>query len=595
MDTPRSDSIRACLAAACALSGFGLLEWTMRRPAELPFFEALAVFSLVAGVYGVVGLCAAAFQQLDPIRRGSLPDAVAAAAGLFLPLFSIARSRGAFELIIFAAAGVAVAVFGGRAIALLPVVRSRLAPWVVGWLVLGTLSLWTSIEDSHPRVIGRLDPNAPSVLLVTLDTTRSDRLGIYGHASASTPVLDALAREGAWFSNAQAQSAWTAPSHATILSGLAPREHGLLFNGETISPGVTSIVDIFAQAGYPTAAFVSGFPLVGGLGFRSAFDVYDDNMSETGFPRPKGSELVSGLKRMLTGDLTSWRRDAEATSARAIRWLDAQRGSPYFVWLHYFDPHLPYLQRPVDSPTDGRWYSLDHERKLEIAASPEAMDHMLALYDAQVTYADRWLGRVIEHARDAAPGDLWIIVTADHGESFGEHDLYFDRDSYEITSRVPLIIVPPESVSFPRGRRDELVGSIDIAPTILAAVGLEPNGGMSGTRLDRVIRDRTFFRVHQFSQDEATASISVRTRRHHLIERIFGREGRFFLTKDREVYDVIADPSESTNLAGAGLEAEARLLRELEVSRLAETLEGHEASILDEESLEALRALGYVE
>jgi arylsulfatase A-like enzyme len=349
------------------------------------------------------------------------------------------------------------------------------------------------------------------------------------------------------------------------------------------------------EAGYTTAGFVSGYPLIGGIGFRDAFNEYDDNMSDQGFPRAFGSTLASSLMPDQLDDVSHWRRAAEATSGVAMRWFDQNHDKPYFAWIHYYDPHLPYLQQTVDGPTDGRWYALNEEEKRAVATSAERMQHMRSLYDAQITYADMWLGRTIEAARRAAPGDLWIVVTADHGESIDEHDIYFLRDSYEVTSRVPLIIVPPAHSKFLLGQRDELVGTIDIAPTVLAAAGFETKIEMTGVDLARRPGERLFFRTHMTHGSEGAPSVSVRSSTHRLIEREFGREGQYFRPSSRELYHVVNDPGELANLAGTGLESERLLLQELEATGLIEALGDREAPIFDAEAEEALRALGYLE
>ena len=173
---------------------------------------------------------------------------------------------------------------------------------------------------------------APDVLLVTIDTLRADRLGCYGYGPAHTPVLDGLARRGVRFAVAVGHAPLTAPSHASILTGLTPLGHGVRDNGAYVLPETArSVAEDFQKAGYRTAAFVSGFPLKRRFGFARGFDVYDDHL-------PRGNDL----RRTAYVE-----RTADRTTDAALRWLDtagspAASRSPFFLWVHYFDPHAPY-------------------------------------------------------------------------------------------------------------------------------------------------------------------------------------------------------------------------------------------------------------
>src|SRR4051812_34400816 len=230
-------------------------------------------------------------------------------------------------------------------------------------------------------------PDRPNVLLVTIDTLRADHVGCYGYTNASTPTIDALAKRGVRFETAVAHVPLTGPSHASILTGQIPLGHGFRNNsGFTLSPQVKTAAETFRAAGYRTAAFVSGFPLDRRFGFDRGFDTYDDHL-------PKGND------RRRTPCVE---RFADATTDAVLRWLQTPSpapSAPFFLWVHYYDPHAPY-----EPPGDLAQRFRD------------------APYDGEIAFADAQLGRLL--ATLEASGALartLVLATADHGESLGEH------------------------------------------------------------------------------------------------------------------------------------------------------------------------------
>ena len=279
----------------------------------------------------------------------------------------------------------------------------------------------------------------PNVLLITLDTLRADHLGCYGDAAAITPTLDALAARGVRFATAVAHVPLTAPSHASILTSRTPLGHGMRDNGSYVLPtGVRSVAEDFSEAGYRTAAFVSGFPLTRRFGLDRGFETYDDHL-------PRGSDP----RRTAYVE-----RTADRTTDAAAQWLDGLRSvakptpAPFFLWVHYFDAHAPY-----EPPAAF----------MARAASP---------YDGEIAFVDSELARLLTHL-DAATGSApyLLLVTSDHGESLGEHG----EDThgiflYDATLRVPFILA---GNGVPKGQVAETVArGIDVAPTLLDFAGL---------------------------------------------------------------------------------------------------------------------------
>jgi arylsulfatase A-like enzyme/Flp pilus assembly protein TadD len=387
----------------------------------------------------------------------------------------------------------------------------------------------------------------PNVLLVTIDTLRADRLGCYGYRAAATPVLDALAARGVRFTTAVAHAPLTAPSHASILTGLLPLGHGVRDNGSfVLPPSPPTLAEVFRDAGYRTAAFVSGFPLDHRFGFARGFEAYDDRME-----RGRDSRRAPYVERTAT----------EVTGA-AVDWVRTAR-PPWFVWVHYFDPHAPY-----EPPGDLA------ER---FASSP---------YDGEIAFVDRQLGRLLT-ATEAGPPRAFVLVTSDHGESLGEHgEATHGVFVYDATLRVPWVMAGP---GIPRGRVSPVVArGIDVAPTLLDYAGLRIPQGMQGRPLrpaadGKEMKDAPAYAESLFCRlNLGWAELHAwRTAQWKLID-----------APRAELYDLGADPGETRDVS-AGRTEDARALG----SALRQALEAQSpdaSTAPGPEVRERLRALGYV-
>jgi arylsulfatase A-like enzyme/Flp pilus assembly protein TadD len=280
------------------------------------------------------------------------------------------------------------------------------------------------------------------VVLITADTLRRDATGFSGAGLVETPLLDRLAASGTVFDAARSHAVVTLPSHASILTGLYPYEHGIHDNaGFVLAEGVDTLAGLLRAQGFATGAFVSALPLDRRYGLDRGFDVYDDEYEGYGDP------LV-----------TLPERPGEETVARAVAWWKAGEGRRRFLWVHLFTPHFPYEpEEPFASRYAGRPYYGE-----------------AATMDAQ-------LGPLLEPLlADAAGRNVLVLFTADHGESLGEHgEQTHGTFAYDSTLRVPLV------VSWPGGlgggaRRDEPVWHVDLLPTVLDLLGLALPDGLPG-------------------------------------------------------------------------------------------------------------------
>ncbi|UCE86438.1 MAG: sulfatase, partial [Deltaproteobacteria bacterium] len=329
-----------------------------------------------------------------------------------------------------------------------------------------------------PHARPAADPTPPSrarpnVVLVTIDTLRADHCGTYGYERPTTPRLDALAARGAVFDAAYAVSATTLPSAATILTSLPPNEHGVMKNGWVLPERVDTMAEILASHGYDTAAFVSSFVLERRFGTAQGFAAYDDDFT--------GADASSRIRNWEGHDLTApYDRRGHQTADRAIAWLKTRQShAPFFLWLHWFDPHSPY-----DPPQPYR----DRFARPDAASQK---DRWIDLYDGDVRFADEQLGRVLAALDAVAPAERTLtVVVGDHGEGLLDHGwLEHGVHLYEEAVRVPLVVhwpgrIRPQRVPHP-------VGLVDVLPTLLGLVELPTHAALRGTDLAPILRGET--------------------------------------------------------------------------------------------------------
>jgi arylsulfatase A-like enzyme/Flp pilus assembly protein TadD len=404
-----------------------------------------------------------------------------------------------------------------------------------------------------------------NVLLVTLDTTRADRIGCYGFPLARTPRLDRLAREGVRCADAISAAPITLPSHSTIMTGLYPPAHGVRDNGSyALGDDAVTLAERLKKAGYHTQALVSALVLNRRYNLVQGFDGYDDDLwSEDD---PKLFMIRS--------------RPGEKTAARTAAWLDgwakgepAASRRPFFLWMHLFDAHQPYRARAADR-----------------VLSP-------SIYDAEIAVLDRAVGQVLDELQKLQVlDDTLVIVTADHGESLGEHgEKTHAVFVYDATVRVPLLLRSPRLL--PRGEVYQgPVRSVDLVPTILAALGLPGGEETQGTNLLPAFTGK----VPPPDLPQYSESL--------LSEVGFGMAPLYAVRHDgfkwiraprSEVYDLKADPRELKNLFPADSAAArrgARLDRELQtiLDDSRRRALAPQKSPMDKETLESLQALGYL-
>lgn len=499
-------------------------------------------------------------------------------------------------------------------------VRTRafqtLAIVIAGAALVGIIIALAASPGTRRATAERDEP--ANLLLITIDTLRPDHLGCFGNPGARTPNLDALAESGVLFETTIASAPSTAPSHATMMTALSQRAHGVLANGQKLSEGIVTLAERLHAAGYATGAVVSAGVLAPRTGLDRGFDAYI-----RAYERPGRKNEVS---------------IAESTFTRALPWIRQHANGRYFLWVHLYDPHQPYeapgvLGEFADPSYEGRMKKWDEMlllswNRLGTIPARDAR-HINARYDAEVSYVDAQVGRFLSALDDAGVlGRTLVCVTSDHGETLGEHAGYFGHvhQLYDTTLRVPLIFSRPGAPDLvPAGRIvSRSARLLDLAPTCLDLLRLPPMERVEGRSLlpfdggvahatDIVRAESRADSATLASETAARAALAARDQivcetgpsdregpEVQTIPRIVGArtpKAKLLRWLDRdsmEVFDLAADPGETRNLAGSGTPLEADLAGLL--SLWEQAMGGAPVlEALDDETRERLRSLGYIE
>lgn len=421
------------------------------------------------------------------------------------------------------------------------------------------------------------EPQPRRVVLITLDTLRLDAFAGAAGSQTAMPLTRARASRGLVFERFYAATSTTQPSHASMLTGLHPWQHGITRNGQTLDAGFATVAEVLAGQGYTTAAVVASYPLAGRFGFAQGFGEFRDSFDEELFTEiPWEDYDVPGGRFFST---------AETVTTRALELLDRMDagGAPrQFLWVHYFDAHAPYGQSTGDpAPVIRRLY----RRAEQGLPTARLMERFRRGYRADVEYLDRWLDRLL--ARLEGDGDRYVthvVAAADHGESFGEEGaLGHGKRLTPEQIQVPLFILSPE---VDPGVRRDVAASVDVAPTLLALAGLDPeSSGMPGrdlTRRGAGAGARGMRRTFAGKRVERLLDGGIRPLPPYLFY-VVDREGRLIRGDADGLADAVATPGE------------AQALPELFRVWQQEVETTGDEEPLDPEVERGLRALGYVD
>ncbi len=410
----------------------------------------------------------------------------------------------------------------------------------------------TTEERETPSANPAIFKVRPNLLLITLDTVRADRLGIYGYESASTPALDSLAMAGMRFEWAICPTPLTLPSHATLLTGVYPPEHGLHSNlSGALGEEIETLAKVVSRQNYRTAAFISAFVLDARFGLAQGFEVYNDDLSETTAARNEVAEVPGNV-----------------VTDRALEWLEDESGSPFFCWVHLYDAHAPY------QPPEAFRSRFDDP------------------YDGELSFADSQVGRLIAWLdENSLRSRTLVVVVGDHGESLGDHGE--DQHGffiYNSTIRVPLIFSWPEQIRA-NSVVSQVVGMVDVFPTITDLLQVEGPRNISGQSLLPLMRGESLETPSVYSETE----VPLEEYNWSPLYSLISSPWKYIDSPSPELYDLVEDPGESMNLIAQHMNVARRMKKQL--NQLTESITPREVgkTTLDQAAVERLRALGYVQ
>jgi len=437
---------------------------------------------------------------------------------------------------------------------------------VVGGVAAAALTTWWLMSTRQVRTSSGADlgslpqgvtRQALNVVVVTLDTTRSDRIGAYGSKDVETPVLDGIARDGVQFDQAVSVAPLTLPAHSSIFTGKFPPEHGVRDNGGFfLGAEQVTLAEVLKQRGYRTGGFVAAYVLDSKWGIDQGFDTYVDDFdlsSKRGF------------------SLGAIQRPANEVMDKALPWIRESKSSPFFAWIHLYDPHAPY--RPPE---------------------PFASRYKERPYNGEIAFTDSQLGRLVSELQSIGVYDRTILVVmGDHGESLGDHgESAHGFFIYDSVTHVPFLIRSPFARAQHRHVADP-VRSVDVMPTVLDLLGVAPPAGISGVSLAPLMTgavpelgldaySEAMYPLHHYGWSDLRA---LRSGRYKVID-----------APRPELYDIDRDPHESTNLFSERRPLGDRMIGQLRSmeERFNKTLASLPAADVDPEARERLAALGYV-
>jgi len=395
-----------------------------------------------------------------------------------------------------------------------------------------------------------------NVLVITTDTTRADHIGCYGNRTVETPVIDGLARDGILFAQAVTPSPNTMPAHCSLFTGLYPAHHGVRANGTfKLDDTVTTLAERLKERGYRTGAAISAFVLDSRFGLDQGFEMYHDDLT-------KGMQYSPHMFR---------ERAAELTNEPALKWLRENADQPFFLWVHYFDPHAVYMP-----------------------PEPFRTNYAHDLYDGEIAYVDSQIGALLNQLQELGVRERTLIIyTSDHGEGLGEHgEQTHSLLIYDSTLHIPLIIHAPQGL--PRGKVIHHQSClVDVVPTVLALLGHEVPDNLDGVNLCQPPREQ-----YRPVLIETIATMTL-----HGWAPLVGvrrTDLKYILAPKPELYDLENDPRERNNLHDSRpkevSELSTKLAEWLGQDPFLSARKAIDLSVLqaDKEALRHLAALGYV-
>jgi len=516
-----TDVVAAGLGVGAVLAVLDLWHVALQHPATLSLRDVVGLTALYVLTTTVIAIAVLVPLRLCGVRSGraaAVVRAVMLATGgwllalelalQLLPPTSPLRPWAAPVLLVVAVASVGLLASFVRDIERrLPLAGALALLAVVG--ALGALGATAPPRRAHETPAPAATPT--NVVLVTIDSLRADHLAAYGYARPTSPRLDALAAEGVVFERVRTQAAAPTPATASLLTGTYPSRHGALRDRSTVDEDAVLLAEVLGRAGLKAAAFSANPWITPEFGFGQGFDHFFAVPREriVRFPLlllairrvnrlfDPQAELYGRLRRRIVGDVPTWERDQQVTAA-ALAWIEANRGRPFFAYLHYMSLQQPYHAPPplgvrfvpggVAEPADPPRTSLLFSRAAE-PLGDDAYDEVIGSYDSSILFVDHLVGHLVRRLRALGIlDDTIVVVTSDQGQEFYEHRNWGHGHSlYDEVLHVPLIMRHP---ALPTGWRSATPAMlVDVMPTILELAGLPPPAAIDGQSLVPRVRD----------------------------------------------------------------------------------------------------------
>lgn len=512
-------------------------------------------------------------------------------------MFQIASLVGA--ILIFALAFLAFRGIARRVPALaspLVVLGALVVGIVVARVGMGATGGTTPVTSPRAAATGQAH-KGPNVILIVVDTLRADHLSAYGYKASTTPAFDRLAADGTRFAKAYSQASWTRPSFGTIFTSLYPSSHRAIHKADALPDAVVTLAEVMQGAGYQTAGFANNINVAPLFGFQQGFDRYVFLEPEFFFGATESAAQLTiyNQLRLIRERFISKKKwvenyyqPADVVSKHGLDWLaarDTQR--PFFLFLHYMEPHDPYFVHPYN----GEAYA----RVANPNPDPSLADKYRAAYDGAIKFLDDELAKLFaELQKQGVYDESLVVLTADHGEEFHEHGGWWHGTTlYDEQLAVPLLIKGPKGGASGIVN-DHVVSSLDIAPTIIATAGIAVPKSMAGKALG-LGADAAAPRDHSFAESELEGN-SLQAYRSGGMKVIHANAGNPRGLPEHQLFDVGSDPGEQKDLISTQTEVANKLTADMS------TVQSHAESIavqstgtsIDAASEERLRALGYV-
>lgn len=573
---------------------FGLFESLLSRFSVLEIFYSIIIYIMVGIMIGLIFNLI--FIKLKKRKFNVFVSSGLICFFIFLNIGSLLRKRILFEFSfisiwsIFYLISLIMCIIIAYGISYLILkINLKKVGIIFGILIFLLLILGIVVSYNPQEIIstGEINLNNPNIVLIIINSWRADHI-----SRDITPNIYDIIQDGIYFKKCVVNSPLTTVSSLSILTGVHPYKHNIRDLGSSdFNDNITTMAEILKKNGYKTAGFVGNWPLNSRYGFDRGFDFYEDNVNFLDKFSPELSWLNIIRLFNLFGFIEGWNKDAGKVNKKINSWLEKKDETPFFLFIHYFDPHMPYEPVKVyfDNPNykgkaDGSLVYYGSIKTGKIELNKEDVKHMINLYDSEIKFVDESIRNILNKIDNE---NTIIIIVGDHGEGLGDHNKrYFNHGSnlYDEEIVVPLIIKYPK---LSHRIIEKQVRSIDIIPTILDLVSIKKLNIMDGTSLIPLLNNELDLIAYSETFYINTIKFSIRTNKWKYILGI----------KGEELYNLENDPKEKINLIKENKDISEQfknMILNTSKKKTFSSLFINEEIKIEEVDRKRLKALGYI-